>query len=121
MSKSSSRRASVILAFRMTPDESAQLRAVASSVGTGPTTFARNATFKAASLPAPEYAAKFPHPQKADLAKLLGLVGRMASNLNQLTRVANAAKTVPEKERRLLRVLFAELRALRQDILAGQA
>jgi len=115
MSKSNSRKASEILTFRLTPEESAQLRAVAASQGLGPTTFARRAAFAAAALPTPEYEARLPDPKKADLAKLLGLVGRMASNVNQMTKIANTTKQVPEQ--RLLRNLSGEVRELRNNIL----
>jgi len=114
MSKSESRKASEILTFRLTPEESAQLRAVAASQGLGPTTFARRAAFAAAALPTPEYEARLPDPKKADLAKLLGLVGRMASNINQMTKLANTTKQVPEQ--RVLGMLKGELRELRNDI-----
>lgn len=115
MSRSENRKATAVLAFRMTPDESAQLRAVAASQGLGPTTFARRAAFAACALPAPDYEAKLPDPQKADLAALLGQVGRMASNLNQLSKIANTTKQVPEA--RQLHVLFAEVRELRKNLL----
>ncbi len=115
MSKSNSRKASEVLAFRMTPDESAQLRAVAASQGIGPTTFARRAAFSAAALPTPEYEAQTPDPKKAELARLLGLVGRMASNINQVAKIANTTKQAPEAKE--LKLLFAEIRELRKNIL----
>lgn len=115
MSKSNSRKATSVLAFRMTPDEAFQLRAVASSQNLGVTTFARRAAFQAAALSSPEYERRTPDPAKADLAKILGQIGRMASNLNQLTKLANTNKQVQEIKE--LKVLFAEVRALRKDIL----
>ena len=99
----------------MTPEESAQLRAVAASLGLGPTTFARRAAFSAAALSTPEYEAKTPDPHKADLAKVLGQVGRLASNVNQMTKVANTVKQVPEVKE--LKLLFAEVRELRKNVL----
>lgn len=89
MSKSSSRKATKVLAFRMTPDEAIQLRAVAEFNGIGPTTFARRAAFEAASLAVPEYERKLPDPAKADMGKILGQLGRLNSNLNQLAKIAN--------------------------------
>lgn len=115
MSKSNSRLATSVLAFRMTPDESAQLRAVAASQGMGPTTFARRAAFAAAALPTPVYEAKIANPGKAELAKILGQLGRMASSLNQLAKVANSSKSPASAKE--LKVLFAEVRALRTDLL----
>lgn len=117
MSKSESRKASEILTFRLTPEESAQLRAVAASQGIGPTTFARRAAFAAAALSTPEYEARLPDPKKADLAKLLGQVGRMASNLNQLTKLANTTKQLPDA--RVIKLLAGEVRELRNNILGA--
>lgn len=115
MSKSNSRKATSVLAFRMTPDEAIQLRAVASSQNLGVTTFARRAAFQAAALSSPEYERRTPDPAKADFVRILGEIGRMSSNLNQLTKLANTKKQLPEP--RELKVLFAEVRALRENIL----
>lgn len=115
MSKSQSRKATEILSFRLTPDEAAQLRAVAASQGIGPTTFARRAAFAAAALAVPNYEAQTPDPKKAELARLLGLVGRMASNINQIAKIANTTKQAPEAKE--LKLLFAEIRELRKNIL----
>lgn len=115
MSGSNSRKATEVFSFRMTPDEAAQLRAVASSQGLGPTTFARRAAASAAALPIPAYEARTPDPKKADLAKVLGQIGRMASNLNQLTKLANTMKAMPEP--RELKLLFGEIRELRKNLL----
>lgn len=115
MSKSNSRKATSIIAFRMTPDEAVQLRSVASNQGLGVTTFARRAAFQAAALSSPEYERRTPDPAKADFVRILGEIGRMSSNLNQLTKLANTKKQLPEP--RELKVLFAEVRALRENIL----
>jgi len=114
MSKSNSRKATEILSFRLTPDEAAQLRAVASSQGMGPTTFARRAAFSAAALAVPNYEAQTPDPKKAELARVLGLVGRMASNLNQIAKVSNTTKQISPTK---MNAWFAEVRELRSNIL----
>lgn len=113
--RSESRKASEVLAFRMTPEEAAQLRVVAAAQGMGHTSFARRAAFAAAALPSPEYEAQTPDPRKADLAKILGQIGRMASNLNQLTKLANTTKQLPEPKE--LKLLTGEIRELRKNIL----
>lgn len=114
MSKSNSRKATSVIAFRVTPEEALQLRAMAKTRGIGPSSFARQATFRAAALAKPAYEAKTPNPYAADLHKALSLIGRMASNINQIAKQANALKQAPES--RFLKVLQAEIRALRLDL-----
>jgi len=119
MSRSEKRKASEILAFRMRPDEAEALRAAARAQGVGPTTFARRAAFEAANLPTPVYEAKAPDPRKTEVAKLIGEINRIGSNINQLARVANSTKQPPAVK--AINTLFAELRALRLDILREQS
>ncbi|MBA8838836.1 plasmid mobilization protein [Ochrobactrum sp. RH2CCR150] len=115
MSASNSRKATQVLTFRMTPDEGDALRAAAKANGIGPATFARRAAFKAASLPLPGYEAKAPDPDKIDKARLIGEINRIGSNLNQIAKITNLTKRAPSSKE--VKVLFAEVRALRIDIL----
>nr|WP_162707454.1 plasmid mobilization relaxosome protein MobC [Brucella anthropi] len=115
MSKSSTRKATSIIAFRMTPDESDALRAAAIAAGVGPTTFARRAAFNAANLAAPDYEMKLPDPSKVDRNKLIGAVNKIGSNVNQIAKVANEKKEIPENK--IIKALFAEVRELRVAIL----
>jgi len=117
MSKSESRKTSKILSFRLTPDEHQQLIAVSSVSGLGLPTFVRRAALQAAALPIPTYEGKTPNKTAADYTKILGAIGKLGNNLNQLSRLANSKKSLPEQKE--LRILFAEIRALRQDILSG--
>jgi len=114
MSKSQSRKASEVLAFRMTPDESEALRAAAAMSGLGPTTFARRAAFAAAAIATPVYEAKSPNLNKAELAKIYGALGRMASSANQMAKIAHAAGQLHSPK--LLKELMAEIRGLRDDV-----
>lgn len=118
MSKSNSRKASEVLAFRMTPDEWEALRAAAAMSGLGPTTFARRAAFAAAAIATPVYEARTPNPNKVELAKALGLLGRMASSLNQLAKVANSAGQLHSPK--LIKELTNEVRALRSDLVGKE-
>jgi uncharacterized protein (DUF1778 family) len=91
MSRSKSRKATSVLSFRLMPSEHETIRLAASARGLGPTTFARRATFAAAGLAAPRDE-RAPNPRAADLAKVLGQLGRIASSANQLAKVANATR-----------------------------
>lgn len=112
MPGSDKRRATEAFTFRMTPADAEVLRAAAAAAGLPAPVFARRAVFKAAALPAPVYEAKAPHPVKADIARLLGQINRIGSNINQLARLANAAGTVPAS----LDAVLDELRQIRTDL-----
>lgn len=96
MSRSEKRQASVTLSFRLTPDEHEAIRAAAAMQGIGPTTLARRSAFAAASLPAPAYEQRW-NPVSADLARVLGLLGRIASSANQLAKHANASQDIRDR------------------------
>jgi len=117
MSKSETRKTTKMLSFRLTPDEHAQLIAVAAVSGVGLPTFVRRAAFASAALPAPAYEGRRGDKMIVDYTKILGAVGKIGNNLNQLSRLANSKKSMPEQKE--LRLLFAEIRALRQDIMSG--
>ena len=114
MSKSRSRRATVHFAFRMTPEERDVLTIAAVAKGMGPTTFARRAAFRAAGLAAPEYERRV-NPVAADAARILGELGRIGNNANQMARVANQTRSAPTAD--AVRDLVDELRALRSSVL----
>jgi len=115
MSKSESRKATKHLSFRLLPDEFDQLSAMAAVSKISVSSFCRRASFAAAALPVPAYESRVPDENAAELRGILGQIGRISSNLNQLTRLANTTKTVPEN--RELKLLFAEVRALRVNII----
>jgi len=117
VSKSESRKATKSISFRLTPDELIQVQALAAASKVGVSTFARRATFSASALPVPSYEQKTPDNLSANLHRVLGEIGRIGNNLNQVAKIANSTKTSPVSND--LRLLFAELRALRQDILRG--
>jgi len=115
MSKSESRKATKHLSFRLLPDEFEQLSAMAAVSKTSVSSFCRRAAFSASALPLPTYESRVPDENAAELRAVLGQIGRISSNLNQLTRLANTTKTVPEN--RELKLLFAEVCALRVNII----
>lgn len=118
MSRSESRKATVTLSFRLTPDEHEAIKAAAAMQGIGPTTLARRAAFQAAALPAPAYEAKGRDPRKVGLAKALGMLGRIASSANQMAKHANATGEV--RSIVAVHALAFELREFRKS-LAGKA
>ena len=114
MSKSKSRKATKQLVFRLTPEESDAVFFASCAHGVGPSTFARRATFRAAELGAPAYEKKV-NPYAADVSRILGQLGRMASSLNQLARVANSTGDL--RGRVAVFALVDELKAFRLDLL----
>jgi hypothetical protein len=118
MSRSESRKANVTLSFRLTPDEHEAIKAAAEMQGIGPTTLARRAAFQASALPSPAYEAKGRDPRKVDMARALGMLGRIASSANQLARVANSTGEV--RDRVPIYALVDQLKEVRKD-LTGQA
>lgn len=117
MSKSENRQTSKILSFRLTPDEYSRLAAVCAASGLSISAFVRRVAFKAAALPVPVYEGRQPDKAAAYNTQILGAVGKIGNNLNQLTKLANSTKSLPAQ--RELRIIFAEIRALRIDILGG--
>lgn len=115
MARSEVRQATKFVTFRLTPDDHSAIVAAASARGIGPTTFARQAAFRAAGLGRPTYERRGPDPLAGILARAIGELGHIGSNVNQLARVANARGDV---DGRALVETLAELRALRADILA---
>lgn len=114
MSRSESRKASVTLSFRLTPDEHEAVKAAAEMQGIGPTTLARRAAFQAAALPAPAYEAKGRDLRKVDMARVLGLLGRIALSANQMAKHANATGEVRNVV--AVHALAHELREFRKEL-----
>ncbi|MBO1040185.1 plasmid mobilization protein [Brucella pituitosa] len=111
---SESRQATSIVAFRTKPDERAALHAAASASELSISAFVRRAAFKSASMTACTYEAKQPKASSIDQAKLLGELGRIGNNVNQIARACNSSSnsasffdSAP---------LLDELRALRSAI-----
>ncbi len=113
MSRSKSRQATSVLSFRLKPHEHETIRLAASAHAIGPTTFARRATFAAAGLPAPRNE-RASNPRAADLAKVLGQLGRIASSANQLARIANSTRS-PASASAVLAIVD-ELARIRQEL-----
>lgn len=75
--------------IRLTADERAAVVAAAESLGLGPCSFARAATIRAAGRLPPHIRKR--HDSIASvIAPVLGELGRIGSNINQIARVANS-------------------------------
>jgi hypothetical protein len=90
---SETRRATETLTFRLTPEELGVVRNAAQSRGVGLTAWARRLLLDAAGTEVPPYRAKRDVAAVA-LGRLLGELGRIGSNVNQLAKVANASGDV---------------------------
>lgn len=91
---SETRRATELITIRLTPDDHARIVEAGEALGMGPSSFARVAACKAAGLPRPDVRRK-PARQAVDVARVLGELGRIGNNVNQLARVANSRGDVP--------------------------
>lgn len=90
---SETRQATEIVAFRLTPHEMGVVRDAAQSRGVGHSAWARRLLLDAAGAEVPPYRAKRDQAAVA-LGRLLGELGRIGSNVNQIARVANATGDV---------------------------
>jgi len=91
MSSGSEKRARTShLTIRLTPDERATIDDAADRAGLTAGSYARQAVMGA---PAPRQVRR-PPVERKELARLLGEVGKIGSNLNQLARAANSGVLV---------------------------
>lgn len=104
MSASQTRQRAKVLQVRLTPDERAKVAAAASASGLSLSGYARE-TLLGAETPGTQRAA--PTPEIKALAILLGQLGKVGANLNQLTKLGNQGQPVPTLE------LSATLAAIR--------
>lgn len=114
MSTSKSRKTTSLLSFRLTPIEHETIRLAAAVRGLGPTTFARRVTFNAAGLPAPQNE-RISNPVAADMARVLGQLGRISSSANQLAKVANASRAPASVSATM--AIAEELAEIRKELL----
>ena len=93
MAGTETRQMTTTTTLRLTPEERAAVVAAAEVAGLGPSSFARLATLQAAGGPRPDLRRK-PDAFRLDLARVLGGLGRIGSNVNQIARVANSSGDV---------------------------
>jgi len=92
MSSSDARQKTTTTSFRMTPTERAAVATAADAAGMGPSTFARVSVLRAAGQKAP--IRKRRDVIATVIAPVLGELGRVGNNLNQLTRHAHVGGRV---------------------------
>lgn len=98
------------LTIRLSPEERAAINQAADRSGLTPGSYARQAVLGA---PAPRQVRR-PPVERRELARLLGELGHIGSNLNQIARVANIRDDVDPVR---LDAMLAELTAVRAAIL----
>jgi hypothetical protein len=98
------------LTIRFSPDERDTVDSKADRAGLTSGSYARQVLLGA---PAPRQVRR-PPVEKRELARLLGALGYIGNNINQLARASNSGGEVEEDE---LRATFADLRAMRDAVL----
>jgi hypothetical protein len=101
MSGSNVRQKTTTTSYRMTPTERAAVVAAADAVGMGPSTFARASVLRAAGREVPVQ--KRRDAIATVIAPVLGELGRVGNNLNQLTRHAHVGGRVDSESLTRLR------------------
>ena len=99
---------SKLVPIRFTPGQFEQLTDTASEAGMSVGAFARAVLL---GSPGPR-AVRKPPVQKAELARLLGELGKIGSNVNQLARAYNQYRGLPEEQ---------DLAAIKADLMAMRA
>jgi hypothetical protein len=100
------------LTFRLLPEERAVIDAAASAVGLTAGSYAREVLLGA---PAPR-PVRSPPAERRELARLLGELGKIGSNLNQLAKASHTGAAVYQSE---IMVTLGGLHVLRDAILAA--
>lgn len=115
--KPNKKRRTEALRIRLTEAERAAVNAAAEVAGVGVCSFARVVIVGAVGqtpTPAPRRRRE-PSTPTRDLAKVIGALGKIGNNLNQLARCANSGFDVDPA---IIREAIAELRQLRETIVA---
>jgi Bacterial mobilisation protein (MobC) len=111
------RRRTEALRIRLTEAERDAVNAAAEAAGVGPCSFARVVVVAAAGqtpTPAPR-PRRAPSEPARDLARVIGALGQIGNNLNQLARAANSGFDLDPA---IVREAIYELRRLRETIVA---
>lgn len=110
MSASQTRQRAQVLQVRLSPDERATVAAGAQAAGLSLSGYARQTLL---GQPKPRTRQAAPSPDVQALARLLGQLGRVGGNLNQLARQANQGQPLPADA---LADALAEVRAAAEQV-----
>ena len=112
MTGSDKRQRGRMLSIRLTEAEAAKLLTAANRAGLSFGGYARQALLDAP----PPRASRRPPIERAELAQLLAHVGKLGSNINQLTKYGNMGRLVDDPA---LAAAAADIAALRAAIMAA--
>lgn len=115
MSEENEKRNLKVVSFKLTDDEHEAIKAFAQIEKLSASEFMRRAIFDKAKIKRAAYARRISDENSENLFKILGQLGRIASNLNQLTKLANTSKSLPEQS--ALLHIFREFKGLRAEII----
>ena len=110
MSASQSRQRPQVLQVRLSPEERAQVAAAAQALGLSLSGYARQTLL---GQPTPRTQKAAPPVDVQALARLLGQLGKVGANLNQLARTVNQGQSVPADE---LGAALAEVRTAAEQV-----
>lgn len=110
---SETRKATKLVAFRATPEEHAAILAAAEACGYPLGTWARRLALEAAGRPLPPVRARRDRLARS-VGAVLGSLGRIGSNVNQLAKVANATGSISGAA---VAEILDELRGIRAAVL----
>ena len=101
--------------LRLTPEEHERLTATAAALGVSKAGYAKSVIF---GRPIPKVSRR-PKAIPADLRQILGLLGKLGSNANQIARARNVGEVMDGEAARTLQSIRAELEAMRALLLAA--
>ena len=101
--------------LRLTVDEMTRLETSAESLGVSKAGYVKSVVF---GRPIPKTSRR-PKAVPADLRQILGLLGKLGSNANQIARARNVGEVMDDEAARTLQSIRDELEAMRALLLAA--
>ena len=101
--------------LRLTAEEHERLTATAEALGASKAGYAKSVIF---GRPIPKVSRR-PKAVPADLRQILGLLGKLGSNANQIARARNVGEVMDNEAAESLRAIRAELETMRALLLAA--
>ena len=101
--------------LRLTPEEHERLTATAEGLGVSKAGYVKSQVF---GRPIPKTSRR-PKAIPADLRQILGLLGKLGSNANQIARARNVGAVTDRDAAQTLQAIRAELEAMRALLMAA--